>query len=110
MGALDNINKRYESERGYFDCPVVQMSKLVGKSFYILDYSTSAKTKYGPGRYAVKVTGRPDDTPDKHRKFLTNAGKIKYTLDALREQNKLPYRVTMRFENNQYSFEECGEQ
>ena len=108
-GLLSDINTRYDEDRSYFSCKTEQMSNLVNKAFWILDFAKGAKTKYGDGRYVVKVTGRKEDDPSLNRKFLTNATRLKYSLDALREKNALPYRVILRYANKQYTFEDCGE-
>ena len=108
-GVLRNLNERYETENRFFDCPVVQLSQLENRMFYILDFADGARTKFGEGRYIVKVSGRPDDDPKNIRKFVTNAGRLKYTLDALRESGQLPCRVMLKKQNRQYSFEDPPE-
>ena len=103
---LRNLNERYETDNRFFDCPVVQLSQLENRIFYILDFADGARTKFGDGRYIVKISGRLNDDPKNVRKFVTNAGRLKYTLDALRESGQLPYRVILKRHNRQYSFED----
>lgn len=107
MGILKDINGKYESEEGFFNCPVVRLSQLTDRMFYVLDYTSGAKTKFGEGRCVVKISGSPEDDPSLHRKFLTNSKRLKYTLDLLRECNALPYRVTLKYDGHQYYFDEC---
>lgn len=109
MGLLNDINVKYESEEGFFNCPVVRLSQLTGRVFCILDYAFGARTKFGEGRCVVKISGKPDDDPSLHRKFISNSKRIKYTLDMLRERNALPYRVTLRYDGHQYYFDECDD-
>lgn len=108
-GLLSDINKQYESQGGFFNCKTIQLSQLVNKAFYILDYAKEAKTKFGDGRYVVKVSGRLGDAPELHRKFLTNSSRIKFTLDMLKEKDALPYRVVVQYSGKQYYFEEYCE-
>lgn len=109
MGLLKDINVKYESEEGFFNCPVVRLSQLTGRVFCILDYAVGARTKFGEGRCVVKISGKQDDDPSLHRKFISNSKRIKYTLDMLRERNALPYRVTLRYDGHQYYFDECDD-
>ena len=110
MGLLKEINGKYETDEGFFDCPVVHLSQLIGKTFYVLDYTVGAKTKFGEGRCVVKISGSPDDDPSLNRKFITNSRRIKYTLDMLRENKALPYRVILCYNGHQYYFDEFNEE
>lgn len=107
MGLLKEINGKYETDEGFFDCPVVHLSQLIWKTFCVLDYTVGAKTKFGEGRCVVKISGSPDDDPSLNRKFITNSKRIKYTLDKLKECNALPYRITLCYNGHQYYFDEC---
>ena len=108
MGLLNEINGKYESSEGFFNCPTVPLSKLTGRMFYILDYAVVPRTKFGEDRRAVKISGSQNDAPSLNRKFITNSRRIKYTLDMLRERNALPYRVTLCYNGHQYYFDECN--
>lgn len=109
MGLLNEINGKYESAEGFFNCPVVRLSQLTGRAFCILDYAVGARTKFGEGRCVVKISGYPEDDPSLNRKFITNSKRIKYTLDMLRERNAFPYRVVLRYDGHQYYFDECDD-
>lgn len=104
-GSLSFLNIPPDSNKKYFHCDEITQQKLLGKSFWVIDFAENIPTRYGQERYLVKIKFNCDDPDNDARKFFTNSTEIKYILDKIKELNKLPRKVTMRSDCNRFYFE-----
>ncbi len=77
-------------ERNVFPVPVISIEEVTNIEIEVLDYEPSVKTRYGDGRYVVKVK-----TSEGERKFFTNAAPIKEALDKI-PKSDFPFVTTIR--------------
>jgi hypothetical protein len=101
-GTLAFLNIPPNKEGKRFNCDEITQQKLINKSFYIIDYIEDVKTKYGEGRYLVKIKYSLSDNEESTRKFFTNSPEIKHTLRAIRERDAFPRLVTMKASGTMY--------
>lgn len=105
-GGLGCLNIPVNKDLKRFNNKVITQQELINRTFWVIDYFTNVKTKYGL-QYLVKIkfdlNGGEDDT--NARKFFTGSSDIKYILDKLDEMDKFPRRVTMKVAGNRYYFE-----
>lgn len=74
-------------------------------SLAYLGIEHEVKTKFGTGRYLVKIKFKVEDADTEARKFFTNSQEIKYVLGKIKERNAFPRKVTMRASGTRYYFE-----
>ena len=104
-GSLSFLKLPKPEGKKSFHCDKMTQQQLVNREFWILDYDTEVKTKYGTDKYIVFIKFNLGDSDDKARKFFTGSTEIKQTLDMVRERKAFPRRVTLRMENNNYWIE-----
>jgi hypothetical protein len=71
----------------------------------VIDFLDDVKTKFGTGRFLVKIKFNKEDPDKDARKFFTNSQEIKYILGKIKERNAFPRKVTMRASGTRYYFE-----
>ena len=76
--------------KNVFAVPVISIEEVVNCEIEVLDYEENIKTKYGPGRYIVKIKHEGIE-----RKFFTSAVPIKEALDRIPKEN-FPFRTTIK--------------
>lgn len=100
---------RDENSRS-FNCDVIQQSRLVNTTFYIIDFIENVPTRYSKqkgthGQTLVLILFSLDDPMSKARKFFTGSADILYVCRYVKKLNAFPRRVTMRSLGNRYFFE-----
>lgn len=78
---------------------------MVNTTFYIIDFISNIKTKYGDGRMLIKIKQNLEQSDIDSKKFFTNSNEIKLILEKVKEMNKFPRKVTMRSLGNKYFLE-----
>ena|ERR1035437_2230106 len=73
-----------------FQVPKISIEDVLNMEIEVMDYEPSIKTKFGDGRYILKI--RHDGT---EQKFFTNASPIKDALDKIDKQD-FPFLATVR--------------
>lgn len=104
-GSLAFLRIPPDSSNRHYNCDEVTQQKLINKSFYVIDFMDGVTTKFGEGRFLVKIKFSLTDDDDAARKFFTNSQEIKYILLAIRERNAFPRRVTMKASGTRYWIE-----
>jgi len=104
-GSLAFLNIQPDANNKHFNCPETTQQKLINLSFWVVDFLEGVKTKFGEGRYLVKIKINRDDPESEAKKFFTNSQDIKYTLNKIKELNAFPRKVTMRASGSRYYFE-----
>ncbi|MEG1539895.1 MAG: hypothetical protein RR061_09270 [Muribaculaceae bacterium] len=104
-GTLEFLKIPIDTENRYYNCPEITQQKLTNLSFWIIDFLTDVETKYGKGRFLVKIKMNKDDKDSEAKKFFTNSQEIKYVVEKIKELKKLPRKVTMRASGNRYYVE-----
>jgi hypothetical protein len=104
-GSLCFLKIEPDKNSKHFNCPETNQQKLINTSFWIIDYLENVKTKFGSGRFLVKIKFNKEDSETEAKKFFTNSGEIKYVLGKIRELNAFPRKVTMRASGTRYYLE-----
>lgn len=104
-GSLSFLNLPPDEGTKRFSCQEITQQRLSNTSFWVIDYFENIKTKFGEGRFLIKIKYNLEDSDEMARKFFTNSQEIKYILQKVKEMDKLPRRVTMRASGNRYYFE-----
>lgn len=76
--------------RNVFTVPVISIEEVTNCEIEVLEYEASVKTRYGDGRYIVKIKHEGIE-----RKFFTNATPIKEALDRIPKQD-FPFIATIK--------------
>ena len=116
-GSLDFLNiPRNEASRS-FNCPIVNQSKIVNTSFWVVDYIENVSTRYARqknkrdefgnliGQTLVKIKEKLDAPESEARKFFTGSDEILYVLQAIKQRRAFPRKVTLRSNGNIFYFE-----
>ena len=104
-GSLAFLDIPPDSGSRHFNCDEIGQQKLLNKEFYIIDFIENVKTRFGEGRFLVKLKFSLEDREDYARKFFTNSPEIKYVLNEIRKRNAFPRRVTLRAQGTRYYLE-----
>lgn len=105
-GTLACLHLSADRARKRFNCPDELQSNLVGKTFWVIVFFDNVPSKYSQDRYLFQIKFEKDAPDSEARKVWTGSTAIKSVLDALRELNKFPRKVTLRKgKNNDYYFE-----
>lgn len=104
-GSLAFLNIAPDESNKHFNCPETTQQQLINRSFWLCDFITGQRTKYGEDRYIVLVKFNKDDKMADARKFFTNSREIKYVLDQIKQRNSFPRHVTMRASGTRYYVE-----
>lgn len=76
--------------RNVFAVPVISIEEVTNCEIEVLDFEANITTKYGPGRYIVKIMFEGVE-----RKFFTNAVPIKEALDQVSKE-KFPFSTIIK--------------
>lgn len=104
-GSLSFLKIQPDANNRHFNCPETNQQKLINLSFWVVDYLDDVKTKFGNGRFLVKIKFNIEDSDSEARKFFTNSSEIKYILGKIKEMNAFPRKVTMRAAGTRYYIE-----
>jgi hypothetical protein len=104
-GSLAFLKIEPDKNSRHFNCPETTQQKLINLTFWVIDYLEDVKTKFGAGRFLVKIKYNTEDADSEAKKFFTNSQEIKYVLGKIKELNALPRKVTMRASGTRYYFE-----
>ena len=104
-GSLAFLKIKRKETNKQFNCEKVSQQKLVNTQFWIVDFVGHVKTPWGEDQYIVKIKNNPDDPDSEARKFFTGSQEIKDVLEAIKEMDKFPRRVTLRAYGNRYFLE-----
>ena len=104
-GSLAFLNIAPDEFNKHFNCPETTQQQLINRSFWLCDFITGQRTKYGEDRYIELVKFNKDDKMADARKFFTNSRDIKYVLDQIKQRNAFPRHVTMRASGTRYYLE-----
>jgi len=104
-GSLSFLKIEPDKNNRHFNCPETTQQKLINLSFWVIDFLDDVKTKFGSGRFLVKIKFNKDENDTEAKKFFTNSGEIKYVLGKIKEVNAFPRKVTMRASGTRYYFE-----
>ena len=103
-GSLAFLKIAPDPNNKHFNCDETTQQKLVNTAFWVFDFM-EVSTKFGEGRYLVKIKPERDAPENQAQKFFTNSREIKWVLDRIRERNAFPRRVTLRATGTRYYFE-----
>lgn len=95
-GSLAFLQIEPDANNKHFNCSEITQQKLINLSFWVIDFLDDVKTKFGTGRFLVKIKFNKEDPDKDARKFFTNSQEIKYILGKIKERNAFPRKVTMR--------------
>lgn len=95
-GSLAFLAIEPDANNKHFNCSEITQQKLINLSFWVIDFLDDVKTKFGTGRFLVKIKFNREDPDKDARKFFTNSQEIKYILGKIKERNAFPRKVTMR--------------
>lgn len=98
-GSLAFLQIEPDANNKHFNCSEITQQKLINLSFWVIDFLDDVKTKFGTGRFLVKIKFNKEDPDKDARKFFTNSQEIKYILGKIKERNAFPRKVTMRASN-----------
>lgn len=104
-GSLSFLRIAPQEDNKHFNCSEVTQQNLTNLSFWVMDYIEGVKTKYGPGRYLVKIKMSLDDPDTQAKKFFTNSTDIKYILTEIKRRKAFPRKVTMKASGTRYYLE-----
>ena len=104
-GSLAFLQIEPDANNKHFNCSEITQQKLINLSFWVIDFLDDVKTKFGTGRFLVKIKFNKEDPDKDARKFFTNSQEIKYILGKIKERNAFPRKVTMRASGTRYYFE-----
>lgn len=104
-GSLAFLQIEPDANNKHFNCSEITQQKLINLSFWVIDFLDDVKTKFGTGRFLVKIKFNKEDPDKDARKFFTNSQEIKYILGKIKERNAFPRKVTMRAPGTRYYFE-----
>lgn len=104
-GSLAFLNIAPDESNKHFNCQETTQQQLINRSFWLCDFITGQRTKYGEDRYIVLVKFNKDDKMADARKFFTNSREIKYVLDEIKKRKAFPRHVTMRASGTRYYVE-----
>ena len=104
-GSLKSLGIKSDEKNKRFNCEETTQQKLINLSFWIIDYIEDVKTKYGDGRFIVKIKMEKEDEDSKAKKFFTNSQDIKYVLGEIRKLDAFPRKATMRASGTRYYLE-----
>ena len=76
-GSLAFLQIEPDANNKHFNCSEITQQKLINLSFGVIDFLDDVKTKFGTGRFLVKIKFNKEDPDKDARKFFTNcAGKF----------------------------------
>lgn len=101
-GSLAFLAIEPDANNKHFNCSEITQQKLINLSFWVIDFLDDVKTKFGTGRFLVKIKFNKEDPDKDARKFFTNSQEIKYILGKIKERNAFPRKVTMRASGTRY--------
>lgn len=104
-GTLGALKIPVDKDSRYFNCSEINQQRLLNLSFWVINYISGVKTKFGDNRTVVLIKFDLKDSESNSKKFFTNSHEIKYVLEQIKEMNKFPRKVTMRASGNRYYFE-----
>lgn len=87
-GSLAFLQIEPDANNKHFNCSEI--------THWVIDFLDDVKTKFGTGRFLVKIKFNKEDPDKDARKFFTNSQEIKYILGKIKERNAFPRKVTMR--------------
>lgn len=73
-----------------FQVPKISIEDILNMEIEILDFEPDVKTKYGEGRYILKIRHEGIE-----QKFFTNASPIKNALDKVKKED-FPFTTIIR--------------
>ena len=92
-GSLAFLQIEPDADNKHFNCSEITQQKLINLSFWVIDFLDDVKTKFGTGRFLVKIKFNKEDPDKDARKFFTNSQEIKYILGKIKERNAFPRKV-----------------
>ncbi len=109
-GSLAFLNIPRDERSRSFNCEQTSQSKLVNTTFWVTDFledvpTRFSKSKQTSGQTLVMIKKERNAPESEARKFFTGSQEILYVLQAIKERNAFPRRVTMRGNGNRYWFE-----
>ena len=90
MNKFADFGIKTQENSHIFQVPKISIEDVLNTEIEILDYEPDVKTKFGEGRYILKI--RHDGI---EQKFFTNAAPIKDALDKIDKQN-FPFTATIK--------------
>lgn len=99
-GTLAFLNIEPEKGSRHFNCKEITQQKLINREFWIIDYISDVKTKFGSDRFLVKIKFNKEDT--ECYKFFTNAKEVKYVVTKIGEMKAFPRKATMYASGTRY--------
>lgn len=103
-GTLSFLNIGHDPENKIFHCDVVRQSDLIGKSFWVLDWTENAKTRYGE-RMCILIGYTKDCPQSEQKKFMSSSKELRFQLRKIEELKAFPRYVTMCQYRNAHYFE-----
>lgn len=104
-GSLSFLNIPQDETNKHFNCKETTQQQLVNLTFWVMDYIEHVKTKFGDGRFLVKIKEDKDAPESSAQKFFTNSAEIKYILREVRKRKAFPRKVTLKASGTRYYLE-----
>lgn len=109
-GSLAFLNIPRDENSRSFNCDETTQSKLVNTTFWVVDFIEEVPTRFSKakgvkGQTLVKIKPSKDSLESDAKKFFTGSSDILYVLKKIKEMNKFPRKVTLRWNVNRYYFE-----
>lgn len=73
-GSLAFLQIEPDANNKHFNCSEITQQKLINLSFWVIDFLDDVKTKFGTGRFLVKIKFNKED-PDKDASNTIKNGK-----------------------------------
>ena len=68
-GSLAFLQIEPDANNKHFNCSEITQQKLINLSFWVIDFLDDVKTKFGTGRFLVKIKFNKEDPDKDARKF-----------------------------------------
>lgn len=82
-GSLAFLQIEPDANNKHFNCSEITQQKLINLSFWVIDFLDDVKTKFGTGRFLVKIKFNKED-PDTRGSSLPIRKKLNISLGRLR--------------------------
>ena len=90
MKKFSDLGIKLNEDKNIFQVQQISITDVTNCEIEVLDFATDVKTKYGDGRYVVRIRYENEE-----RKFFTNATPIKEALDKINKVD-FPFKTVIK--------------
>lgn len=90
MKKFSDLGIKPNEDSTIFPVQQISITDVTNCEIEVLDYASDVKTKFGDGRYVVRIRHENEE-----RKFFTNAAPIKEALDKI-DKADFPFTTTIK--------------